>query len=152
MRRRIGIIALILAVALLAAVPAIRSAQVRAMFEANRRYEAALYYAHVRAVDSTTSEPIDFRLRWDTEEISPFSKGSGPTVVEEFPDGSKVLSAVGVTRQVALRVEVMAEGFQSVFLEVEPRGGGVLTQDANRLLQTAKLTPAPHGEAIPAKQ
>jgi hypothetical protein len=124
----------------------------KSMFEADRRYEAALYYAHIMAVDSTTSETIDFRLGWDTEEISPFGKGEGPTVVENLPDGSKVLSVVGIRHQAGLRVEVMSEGFQSVFIEVQSKGSGVLIQDSNRLLQTATLIPTPLGKAVPAKQ
>ena len=118
----------------------------------NRRYEAALYYAHVVAVDGTTSEPIQFSLRWDTEEISPFSKGSGPTIEEMLPDGSKILSAVGINRAESLRVEVMAGGFQSTFIDVEPRGTGFLSQDAGRLLRTIPLTPIPPGDANPSKQ
>ncbi len=142
MRRKIGIIALILALAFLAAVPAIRKAQMKAFLESNRRYEAALYFAHIRAIDSNTSRPIEFDLRWDTDEISPFFKGAGPTVEERLADGTRILAIVGVQRSIPLRIEVTAEGFQSNFIDVEPQGSGILVQDSDHLLQTVSLVPA----------
>jgi hypothetical protein len=139
MRRRIGIIALILALAFLAAIPAIRRAEEKATLAANRRYEAELYFAHIRAIDSNTSRAIEFDLRWNPDEISPSFKGSGPTVVESLSDGTKILAVVGVRRAIPLRIEVTATGFQSTFIDVEPQGGGILTQDSSRLLRTVSL-------------
>jgi hypothetical protein len=141
MRRRIGIIALILALAFLAAVPAIRRADEKATLAANRRYEAALYFAHIRAIDSNTSRPIEFDLRWDTDEISPFFKGAGPTVEERLTDGTRILALVGVQRSSPFRIEVTAEGYQSNHIEIDPQSSGFLTQDSSRLLQTISLIP-----------
>ena len=142
MRRRIGIISLILAVAFLAAILAIRRASEKATLAANERYEAALYFAHVQAIDSNTSRSIEFDLRWDSEEISPFFKGSGPSVKESLSDGTKILSIVGVQRSYPLRIEVAAEGYQSNYIDIDPQGSGILVQDSSRLLQTISLTPA----------
>ena len=145
MRPRIGIVALILAVCLLAAVPAIRTAQEKAILAdlaENRRYEAALYYAHVHAIDDTTSNLVAFELRWNTEEISPFSKGSGPTILESMSDGSKIISAVGVRLEQPLRIQVVAPGYDPAPIDIEAQGGGVLSQDSSRLTRTVRLTPS----------
>ena len=152
MRRPVVIVGLVLAAAFFAAFPAIQEKMLLAELKGNRSYEAALYYAHVLAVDSTTSQQIQFRLRWDAEVVSPFSKGSGPTVVETLSDGSKILSAVGVARAEPLRVEVSAVGYQSEFIGIEPQGGGVLTQDASRLLQKITLTPTIQADDPSPKQ
>jgi hypothetical protein len=142
MRRRIGIIALILALAFLAAVPAIRRADEKAFLESNRRNEAALYFAHIRAIDSNTSRPIEFDLSWYPDEISPFFKGAGPTVEERLTDGTRILALVGVKRATPLRIEVTAEGFQSSHIDIEAQGSGISVQDSSRNLQTVSLTPA----------
>jgi hypothetical protein len=135
-------IALILALAFLAAVPAIRRADEKATLAANRRYEAALYFAHIGAIDINTSRPIEFDLRWDTDGISPFFKGAGPTVEEKLTDGTRILALVGVQRASPLRIEVAAEGYQSKYVEIDPQCSGILVQDSSRLLQTIPLTPA----------
>lgn len=142
MRCRIGIIALILALAFLAAVPAIRRADEKSFLESNRRYEAALYFAHIRAIDSNASRPIEFDLRWDPDEISPFFKAAGPTVEERLADGTRILALVGVQRATPLRIEVTAEGFQSNYIYIEPQGSGISVQDSSRNLQTVSLTPS----------
>ena len=152
MRGRIGIAALILAVAFLAAVPLIRKADERAFLkglEENQQYEAALYYVHVQAVDASTSNPIQFRLRWDTEEVSPFFKGAGPTVVEKLSDGSTIFSSVGVIREESLRVEVTADSFHSEFIDVEAQCGGILSQDASRNLRVVTLIPRSSADPEP---
>lgn len=108
-------------------------------------YEATLYSLHVRAVDASNGEPLDFDLEWPWDEISPFGKGSGPTIVEERPDGSKSLDAVGVHWPEGMEVRIRANGYEHGVIRVKGRRSGTGYRRPEKVLNV-KLERVPEAE------
>ncbi len=138
MRRWIGYVALVMAVAFLASVPAMRSCERRQLL--NPKYDAALYWGHIDAVDAETGRHVDFDVTWDFEGRSPFIKGSPPSVVETLSDGSKVVSIVGVYKEAPLVVTVKAAGYHSKELHLRTMRGGILFQSHDRVREVVILS------------
>jgi len=109
MKRKWEIVALIIALGFFAAVFIGR----RMKYEdaVNSKYHAALYYAHIKAIDDQTSEPISIEIRWDYEQISPYFKGSGPSIIETHADKSVTVALVGKRLDSGLRLGIVADGY-----------------------------------------
>jgi len=75
------------------------------------KYQAALYFAQIRATDDETSMPIDFRVEWDYEAITPYVKGSGPARIETNQDKSVTVAVVGLYLKEGLPLKIVATGY-----------------------------------------
>lgn len=137
MRRWISYLMLVIAVAFLASVPAIRSCEERQTL--NPKYHAALYWAHIDAVDAATKQHVDFEITWDFDERSPFIKGSAPAVVETLSDGSKVVMIVSEFSDAPFVVAVKASGFHSKGVPLKSMRSGILKESHDTALEVIAL-------------
>ncbi|RYZ82028.1 MAG: hypothetical protein EOP04_22840 [Proteobacteria bacterium] len=96
-----------------------------------QKNDLALYYLHVRAIDETTEKNIEIELEWG-EEVFPYIKGSGPTIMERHDDGSLSLAIVGRSLDKGLGVRVVANGYRSRVLNVSPIDSGISGPFADR--------------------
>ena len=127
MRRTIGIISLTLACTVLVLALVWRWL----LFDYfEERYPASLYYSQIRAIDDETSKPIDFRIKWDYEAISPFIKGSGPARIDFNQDKTKTVALVGLHLKEGLPVMITASGYNPVVLNIEGSQSGFLDRAA----------------------
>lgn len=143
MRQKIGIILLVLALCGFGWV----------MWDRHRRqnpgptlYQATLYSLHVRAVDATSGEPLGFVFEWPKNEISPFFKGSGPTIVETREDGSKSLDVVGIYWPEGVDVTIRAPRYRDEVIRVKGERGGITHRSSDKKL-TVKMERAPETDA-----
>lgn len=143
MRRAIGIISLTLACTVLV-VALVWRWLVFDYFE--ERYPASLYYSQIRAIDDETSQPVDFRIKWDYEAISPFIKGSGPARIDFNQDKTKTVALVGLHLKEGLPVMITASGYSPVVLHIEGSQSGFLDRAAQveevRLRRSDTQSPA----------
>ncbi|MCW1887780.1 hypothetical protein OKA04_23785 [Luteolibacter flavescens] len=106
-------------------------------------YQPALYSLHVRAVDVASGEPLAMKVSWD-EEVSPFVKGSGPCMIEEFADGSESIHVTGLPLAGGLGFTISAEGYKPETITVWGHGGGIRTSMPDDVV-TVKLEKQPTG-------
>ena len=128
---------LILAIAFLASVPAIRSCEEREIRDP--KYHAALYWGHFQAVDSESKSPVDFEVQWDYEERSPFIKGAPPAVVETQPDGSKVVMIVAEFGESPFMVSLKSSGYHSRGVRLSAMRSGILEQSHTNAMEVITL-------------
>lgn len=127
MRRTIGIVTLTLACTALALV-ILRRWLLFDYFE--DRYHAALYFAQIRAIDDETSKPVDFSIKWDYKTITPFSKGSGPAMIETNEDKTVIVALVGLPLKEGLPLTIAATGYTREVINVRSDQGGFLERSA----------------------
>jgi hypothetical protein len=77
------------------------------------KYAASLYFAQIRAVDAETSKPVDFRIKWDYEVISPFIEGSGPARIDSNQDKTMTVALAGLHLKEGLPVTITASGYSA---------------------------------------
>lgn len=139
-RRIAGIVALILSVGFLTAVPALRQRDLEKI-DRNTRDRinwGTLYRARIKAIDTLSSAAVNFHLQWDGESISPYGKGNGISVVENNEDGSKSLLLVGRLLPGGLPVSIEAEGYEPVSIRING-GHPQIEANATEGMQIIKL-------------
>jgi len=134
MRRTLGMIALTLACTALALVLVWRWLLFDYFLE---RYPATLYYSQIRAIDDETLKPVDFRIKWDIEAISPFIKGCGPARIESNQDQTMTLALVGLHLKEGLPIKIIATGYSPEVLNIEGSQSGCLDRVAQ--VETVRL-------------
>lgn len=108
MKKSLGIVALTLACTTLVLVVLWRLL----LFDyLEARYPAALYFAQIRAIDDQTSKPVDCKLAWDYEAITPFIKGSGPESISTAENKTVTVALVGLHLKGGLPIKIVAEGY-----------------------------------------
>lgn len=150
MRRTTEIVALIIALAFLVAVFVARRAAYKDAVDP--KYHAALYYAHIRAVDDQTSEPLGIKIKWDHELISPYEKGSGPSIIETHADKSVTIALVGKKLQGGLSIGIAAEGYRSEGVEIDADQDGILTTESSRIITEVRLRRNNQNDTPPNKK
>jgi hypothetical protein len=113
------------------------------------KYQAALYYAHIRAVDDQTSEPLSIKIKWDYELITPYIKGSGPSIIETHADKSVTVALVGRRLESGLRIGIAADGYHREGVDLVPDEGGVLKTDSSRMITEVRLRRTSQKDATP---
>jgi hypothetical protein len=103
------------------------------------KYHAALYYAHIRAIDDQTSEPINVEIEWDYELISPYVKGSGASVIETHADKSVTVALVGKRLERDLRIGIAADGYRSEGVDLDADRSGILETESSRIITEVRL-------------
>ena len=118
----------------------------------NPKYQAALYYAHIKAIDDQTLEPIDIEIKWDYEVISPYIKGSGPSIIEAHTDKSVTIALVGKKLESGLNIVIAADGYNREAIQIDPDEGGILETDSSRMITEVRLRRISQKEANPNKE
>lgn len=90
----------------------------------------------------TAGSRFPFSLIWPKDEMSPFGKGSGPTVMEVREDGSKSLDVVGVDRPEGMDVRIRAVGYEDEVIRVTGNQSGLTHRKPDGFLEV-KLKKAP---------
>ncbi len=103
------------------------------------KYHATLYYAHIKAIDDQTSEPLSIEIKWDYELISPYIKGSGPSIIETHADKSVTVALVGKKLEGGLSIGIAADGYHREGVEIDADQGGILTTDSSRMITEVRL-------------
>ena len=94
------------------------------------RYPATLYFAQIRAIDDETSKPVDFTIKWDYESITPFSKGSGPAMIEINNDKTVTVALVGLPLKGGLPLTIAATDYVRSTIHVRGDQSGFLERPA----------------------
>ena len=103
------------------------------------KYHAALYYAHIKAIDDQTSEPINIEIEWDYELISPYLKGSGASIIETHADKSVTVALVGKKLASGLRIGIAADGYRRGSIDLKADDNGILETESSRMITEVRL-------------
>lgn len=95
--------------------------------KSNKLFNAnALYFATIRVENSDTGVFVPFEVQWSDDDVSPFSKGSGPAIIRERENGYKDLVIVGNYLPKGLPIKINAKGMESRVLMLPARRSGIL--------------------------
>lgn len=132
MRKRIGIVSLVIAAGILGWSLGDRR---RDYDQLMKQEYVAPYYARIGVIDGKSKIPIEFGARW-SEDVHPFVKGSGPTKTIKHLDLSQSLVIVGRYFKDGLAVEIFADGHLPQKIILEPQGSGSYTMSDETLTVT----------------
>jgi hypothetical protein len=95
------------------------------------------YFSWIDVRDEKSNVQLKFKVVWDVEALSRFSKGSEAAIVVEHSDSTQTVFLTGRYLEEGLPLGVSSDGYEPAEIKVEAQSGGIATRGPRDIVRVS---------------